>query len=150
MTDCVTCQLVERRDAGDSPLWDSILRTHEWDVVHAFGVAVEGWLVLVPRRHITSVADLTDDEAATLGPMLRRVSTALQEVMGCEKTYVVQFAEHPNHPHVHFHVIARAPDLAPEHRGPGIFQLMSASGAEPVSEGRMNEIAAAVHRALAA
>lgn len=83
-----------------------------------------------------------------MGPLIKRLSTALQSVMGCEKTYVVQFAEHPNHPHVHFHVIARDPDLAPEHRGPGIFQLMSANGAPPAGEERMNEIAREVLRSV--
>ena len=52
--------LVARRDAGEAPLWDVIVRTPGWDVVHAFGTAIEGWVVLVVRRHIIAVADLTN------------------------------------------------------------------------------------------
>jgi diadenosine tetraphosphate (Ap4A) HIT family hydrolase len=149
MSDCHTCDLSARRAAGAAPPWDNIVRTPTWDVAHAFGTDVEGWLVLVVRRHITSVADLTDAEAAELGPLIKRVSAALQEVVGCEKTYVVQFAEHPNHPHVHVHVIARPVDLAAEHRGPRIFAGRSGlPDEECVPEPRMNEIAAAVRSRL--
>ena len=94
MSTCVTCGLTARRDRGEAPLWDSIRRTPSWDVVHAFGTSVEGWLVLVARRHITSVADMSDDEAETLGRLIREVSRSIQVVLGCDKTYVVQFAEH--------------------------------------------------------
>ena len=62
-----------RRDAGDVPPWDMILRTTGWDVVHAYGTALEGWLVLATRRHITAVADMDDMEARELGPLVQRV-----------------------------------------------------------------------------
>jgi diadenosine tetraphosphate (Ap4A) HIT family hydrolase len=85
--------LVARRDAGHAPPWDLIVRTPNWDIVHADGTSVEGWTVLVARRHLTAVADLTDAEAAELGPLIKHVSRALHETVGCVKTYVVQFAE---------------------------------------------------------
>jgi diadenosine tetraphosphate (Ap4A) HIT family hydrolase len=62
-------------------------------------------------------------------------------VLDCEKTYLVQFAEHPNHPHVHVHVIARARDLPAGQRGPGIFTSMANSTEHHVSAERMDEIA---------
>ena len=142
MSSCVTCELIARRDRGEAPVWDSIRRTPGWDIVHAFGTSVEGWLVLVARRHITTVTDMSDDEANTLGPLIREVSRSLQVVLGCDKTYVVQFAEHPDHPHVHVHVIARARDLPIEHRGPGVFALMGCPAEQAVDAERMNEIAA--------
>ena len=147
MGDCTTCELVARRDAGEAPPWDRIRRTPNWDVVHAYGTSLEGRMVLVVRRHITTVADLTDDEAAELGPLIRGVSRALQAVTGCPKTYVVQFAEAADHPHVHVHVIPRAAELPLEHRGPGVFAHLGATdGAVP--EARMNQIAAAMDQEL--
>ena len=119
MTGCRTCSLSALHDAGKLPPWDSIVRTPGWDIVHAFGTSVAGWTVLVARRHITAVADMTDAEALELGPLIKNVSRALHRTMGCRKTYVVQFAEHPNHPHVHVHVIPRANDLPEELLGPG-------------------------------
>lgn len=148
MPDCVTCHLVARRDAGEAPPWDTIRRTDLWDVVHAFGTAVEGWLVLVVRTHRTAVADLSDDEAAELGPLIRDVSRAVQEAVDCDKTYVVQFAEHPQHPHVHVHIIPRARDLPDEHQGPRVFSLLGAPDEEAVPAERMDEIAGLVAAAL--
>jgi diadenosine tetraphosphate (Ap4A) HIT family hydrolase len=148
MTSCTTCALVHRRDAGEAPPWDQIRRTPYWDVVHAYGTAVEGWLVLVVRRHVTAMADLTDDEAAELGPLITSASRALHATVGCAKTYVAQFAEHPDHPHVHVHVVPRAADLPAESRGPRVFGGLGVPEDQQVPEERRNEIAAALRRHL--
>lgn len=148
MGECLTCDWTARRDAGDAPPWDSIARTPGWDVVHATGTAVEGWLVLVARRHVAAVADLTDGEAAELGPLLTGVSRALHDVTGCQKTYVVQFAEHPRHRHVHVHLIPRAHDLPDDQRGPGIFSRLGVADDEVVPEARRDEIAVGVRARL--
>jgi diadenosine tetraphosphate (Ap4A) HIT family hydrolase len=144
----VTCELIARRDAGEAPFWDRIVRTPRWDVVHAIGAAVEAWTVLVLRRHITAVAEMTDEEAAELGPLIKDVSSAIQHVVDCDKTYVVQFAEHPQHPHVHVHVIPRARDLPDERQGPRIFNLLGVPEDQCVAEQRMNEIAEGLAREL--
>jgi diadenosine tetraphosphate (Ap4A) HIT family hydrolase len=149
MVECKTCELVERRDAGDAPPWDAIMRTPWWDVVHAYGTAIEGWTVLVVRRHITAVADLTDDEAAELGPLIKEVSRAIQAAVDCDKTYVVQFAEHLDHPHVHVHVIPRARDLPDDRRGPRIFSMLGVADHDCVPEARMNELAVELRHRLA-
>jgi len=148
VTACRTCELIDRRDAGEAPAWDCILRSSQWDVVHAYGTSIEGWMVLVVRRHITAVAELTDEEARDMGPLIKRVSRALQDVVGCAKTYVAQFAEHPLHPHVHVHVIPSSPDQADELRGPGVFNALGVPEDQCVREDRMNEIADAVLRHL--
>ncbi len=149
MDGCRTCELVARRDAGGAPPWDAILRTSAWDVVHAYGTALEGWLVLATRRHITAVADMDGTEAGELGPLVQRVSRALQEELGCTKTYVAQFAEDPRHPHVHFHVIPRRADQPAEWKGPRIFSQLGVAEELCVPESRMNEIARAVAVRLA-
>lgn len=147
---CHTCELTRRRDAGDCPEWDVIQRTRSWDVVHAYDTAVEGWLVLVLRRHIETIADLTAAEADDLGPLIRQTSRALHEVTGCAKTYVVQFAEHPMHPHVHVHVIPRAPDHPEGRRGPRVFDLLGVPEHERVTDDQMTVIARQLREALAA
>jgi diadenosine tetraphosphate (Ap4A) HIT family hydrolase len=149
MNDCKTCQLIAKRDSGDAPLWDSIYRTAYWDLVHSYNTALPGWLVLVARRHIATIAELTPDEAVELGRLLPIVSQALQEVVGCQKTYAVQFAEHPEHPHVHVHVIPVTADLPAEKRGPGVFGYLGVAEEERISETAMNEIATGVRKALA-
>jgi len=146
---CLTCALVSRRDRDGAPPWDRIARTEHWDVVHAFGTSLPGWLVLVVRRHVTSVADLTDGEAGQLGVLVRDVSAAVQAAVDCDKTYVVQFAEHPDHPHVHVHVIPRSRDLPDDRRGPGIFGFLGVGAEDAVPEEVMDEIAERVAADLA-
>ncbi|MCB0076211.1 MAG: hypothetical protein KDD73_02235 [Anaerolineales bacterium] len=141
MRNCYTCQLVARRDAGEAPLWDAIVRTAHWDLAHAYDSSLLGWLVLVSRQHRGAVHELTAAEATELGPLLHRASQALQAATGCVKTYVMQFAEAADHPHVHFHIVPRLADLPDDRRGPHIFGYLGAPESERVSDGQMNEIA---------
>jgi diadenosine tetraphosphate (Ap4A) HIT family hydrolase len=60
MPDCYTCQLVAQRDTGKAPLWENIYRTQHGDVVHSYNPALLGWTVLVTRRHITAIDDMTE------------------------------------------------------------------------------------------
>ncbi|HZM41379.1 MAG TPA: HIT domain-containing protein [Acidimicrobiales bacterium] len=144
MAGCKTCELLARRDRGEAPDWDAIVRTEAWDVVHCNDTSLLGWIVLVVRRHVAAVADLTDGEAAALGPLVRDVSRALHDICGSEKTYVVQFAEHPDHRHVHVHVIPRSPDLVDERQGPRVFGFLGVPETERVSEEDMNAVAASL------
>jgi diadenosine tetraphosphate (Ap4A) HIT family hydrolase len=145
---CKTCELTARRDAGMAPLWDCIYRTRFWDIVHSYNTALPGWLVLVARRHIEAIDELTDEEAVELGILLRRVSLALKEVTGCLKTYVIQFAEMAEHPHVHFHIIPRMANQPEERRSTKIFGYLGVPEEERVSEDTMNEIATKVQKIL--
>jgi diadenosine tetraphosphate (Ap4A) HIT family hydrolase len=118
-----------------------MLRTPGWDVVQAYGTSLEGWTVLALRRHVATLAEMTSEEANELGPLVRLVSRALVEVVGCTKTYVAQFAEDPLHRHVHFHVIPVPVDLPEELRGPRVFALAGVPEERCVPEERRNEIA---------
>ena len=104
--------------------------------------------MLITRRHLESMADLTDAEAASLGPLVRNVSSALQRAVGCEKTYVVQFSESEGG-HVHVHVVARMPDLPNEARGPGIFRYLGRPVAERVPEAERDQLAHELRSLLA-
>ena len=145
---CQTCELVARRDRGEAPPWDAIYRSQYWDVVHSFNTSLPGWLVLVARRHIAAVDEMRDEEAVELGRLIQRVSLALKEATGCVKTYVVQFAESPDHPHVHFHIVPRMADQPEDHTGPNVFRYLGAADEERVGEERMNELAAQLRRIL--
>jgi diadenosine tetraphosphate (Ap4A) HIT family hydrolase len=136
--DCYAC--AREAEFGTLPPREHVAADVHWRAAHAFGCALEGWLVLIPRRHITSVSELSEAEAQSLGTWQVRLSQALHQVLGCQKTYIAQFAEAEGFSHVHFHVVPRPPDLPKELRGPGIFQLMQ-TGHPPVTEQRMDEIA---------
>jgi diadenosine tetraphosphate (Ap4A) HIT family hydrolase len=121
-TGCVSCRLAAQGSA--LPIRERIYADGLWRVAHAFNGALPGWLVLLPQRHVTSLEELTADEAALLGPLLRRLSIALHAVVGCEKTYVMQFAEAEGFSHVHFHVVPRMAGWPREHKGPRVFHFL--------------------------
>ena len=150
MKSCKTCELIARRNAGDAPLWDSIYRTLYWDVAHSYDTALPGWLVLVARRHITAVDELTDTEAIELGQLIHRTSVALKEVTGCVKTYVIQFTEREDHPHVHFHIIPRMADQPKNRHTTQIFGYLGVPEEERVDQETMNAIAVKVQKRLQA
>lgn len=149
MQTCMTCALLRDRDGGARPLWDSIYRTPLWDVVHAYNTALPGWLVLVARRHVEAVAELSPDESSELGRLIGATSQALHAAVGCRKTYVVQFAEAAEHPHVHVHIVPRMPDQPDDRRGPLIFGYLGVPEHERVPERVMDRIAAEVRSFLA-
>jgi diadenosine tetraphosphate (Ap4A) HIT family hydrolase len=145
---CKTCEMVAARDAGTAPPWDCIYRTDSWDVAHAYDTSLPGWLVLVARRHMAAIHEMTAEEAQELGPLIRKVSIALQAATGCLKTYVIQFAEAAEHPHVHFHIVPRMADQPAERRSTQIFRYLGVPEEERVSEETMNRIADQVRDSL--
>lgn len=144
--ECYSC--VQDAVFDDLRVWERIAADEHWRVAHAFGTSLPGWLVLMPRRHVTSIADLTDAEAAGLGLWQVRISRALHEVTGCEKAYMAQFAEGEGFSHVHFHMMPRMSDLAAEFRGPRVFGLMGGGGDDAVPAERMDELARALAQVL--
>ena len=107
----------------------------------------DGWL-LVARQHIEAIDELTEDEAIELGLLTRRVSLAMKDVTGCQKTYVMQFAEAEGHSHVHFHIVPRMADQPEDRRSTKIFGYLGVAENERVSEDAMNEIAEKILAAL--
>lgn len=119
-----------------------------WRVAHSFNSMLPGWLVLVPRRHVTTLAELSDDEAATLGTWQVRLSRALHEETGCVKTYVMQFSEQEGFGHLHFHIVPRMPDIPDDRRGPAVFGYLARPPALGIDEQDRDDLAAALSARL--
>jgi hypothetical protein len=83
-TACLACDNNARFDS--LPPRERIAADPYWRVAHAFGTGLPDWPVLHPRRHVTTIAELTDAEAAILGQWQVRLSLALHAVTGCAKT----------------------------------------------------------------
>ena len=150
MAECHTCELTARRDKGEAPLWDNIFRTQYWDLVHSYNTSLPGWLVLVARRHLAAIDEMSAAESAELGVLLQQVSASLKQVTGCQKTYVMQFAEHPQHPHVHFHVVPRLNEQPETHRGPRVMKYLQVTEDEYVTEDVINALSEQIRQALLA
>lgn len=148
MPECLSCQLIRKRDEGASPSWDNMYRSDYWDVVHAYNTSYLGWLVLVARRHFEALDAMTVAEAADLGALIREVSLALKRHTGCQKTYVMQFAESADHPHVHFHIVPRMPEQAPDDIAYRVMRRLGVPLTERCEESEMNALALAIRGEL--
>jgi len=139
---CYSCQLTGR---GDLPPRDRIYADGRWQVTHAFDSALLGWLVLFPVRHLSSLSELTDDEAAGLGILQKRLSQALIDTLGCVKTYAILLAEAEGFAHLHFHIVPRHADIPAGLRGPRVFGYLGRPDSERVSDEDMDALAQRLH-----
>jgi diadenosine tetraphosphate (Ap4A) HIT family hydrolase len=145
-SECYACG--KEAQFGELPPRECLAFDRHWRVAHDFNTTVPGWLVLLTRRQVTAVHDLTDAEATALGVWQVELSRALRTVTGCLKTYVVQFAEAEGFAHVHFHIVPRMPDLPPEHRGPAVFGLLRRPQEERVTPAQADHMAHALRAQL--
>ena len=88
-----------------------------------------GWLVLKPVRHVESFAELTPEEASAFGPLTRRITMAMTEVIRPAKIYLSMYMEAANSAHLHVHLIPRMDDTPLDRRGPKIFEYVRESNA---------------------
>ena len=64
-----------------------------------------GHLLVVPKRHVAGLADLSDEEAQAVGLYTSRAAKALLATVDIEHIYTLVMGDHV--PHVHVHVIGR-------------------------------------------
>jgi diadenosine tetraphosphate (Ap4A) HIT family hydrolase len=89
-----------------------------WLVEHCVGPLGVGALIVKPRRHVTRVADLTEDEAPALGPLLVRATQVVTELTDPEQSYVTLWSHAGGVPvHIHFVVQPITADLIESHGG---------------------------------
>jgi diadenosine tetraphosphate (Ap4A) HIT family hydrolase len=119
-------------------LWEDDL----WRLSAVLQGPVPGFAHLEPKRHIPFVTDLDGAEAATFGPVLARVTAALRDAAGAEKTYVYVFGDRV--PHLHLN-LAPHRDRDALRGGPGLLE----QGAEPAPAETHEQVAAAARDVLA-
>jgi diadenosine tetraphosphate (Ap4A) HIT family hydrolase len=95
-----------------------------WMVEHAYPCQYKGWLVIVAKRHITSIHELKHEEFQEYTIILERAVKLLSKEISCEKVYNMTFGEMPGFTHLHYHAVAVPHDLAPELRGAKIFAFL--------------------------
>ena len=133
------CYSCEHNAATNPPTREAAVVTAYWRVAHAFNSSLPGWLVILPRRHVTALDELDDPELVELGLLQGRVSTALRQVVGCTKTFSALFAEAEGFAHLHVHLVPRMPDQPVDRRGPAVFGYLADD--DRVSDDEMDRIA---------
>jgi ATP adenylyltransferase len=129
---CLGCDLL----AGRRPLPGGVVHeSASWVVNHAVGPMNLGTLIVGPREHITAVADLDDNAAAELGPLLRATARVVGELCRPEQTYVCLWSHGAGtRKHLHFAVQPVTAALVAQYGGLRAEQLqaqMMTSGGEP-------------------
>jgi len=99
-----------------------IFRDDLWACEICPGFEVPGWIVFRSRRHVIGWPGLSREQQATVGRRIADVVSALSEVTGAEKTYVLTFGE--ANPHFHALVASRGEDVPVESRVGGIYNLL--------------------------
>lgn len=103
MEGCFSCDVLR---GTVTPPGGMIYEETYWAVSHGTNpIALPGWLILAPRRHCEHIAELTADEMAAFGPLLRQTSRALTQVVQPAKIHVYSMGEVVKH--VHFYVLPR-------------------------------------------
>ena len=110
--DCHVCDL--RVNApGESLIYADDL----WTV--AVGFDVPGWFMVMLNRHSDEwFMGLSDQEAATLGPLMRSLGTAAVADADAERVYLMGFGEQWSH--FHFMVMSRVASVSKEFRSAGL------------------------------
>jgi len=74
-----------------------------WVVEHCVGPLHVGTLLVKPKRHVTRVSDLLEDEAAELGPLLRRSAAVVDDLLAPDQVYVCLWSHAGGVPgHIHY------------------------------------------------
>ncbi len=130
------------------PICENILEDDYWRVCHAFNTSLPGWLIIGALRHVETLAELTTEEATSLGEIIRKTSKALQHVTGAVKIYSIMFAEKAQFSHVHFHIVPRHIHTPEDRRGTNIFQYLNVPDEEIVSLEQRNELAVQIRKLM--
>ena len=104
--DCIACQILIGKITAPGGI---IAETPHWVADHCIGAHGLGAIVVKSRAHRENFWDLTPQEAATLGGFLKKITQAMQQVLGAERIYISSWVDQPPY-HVHFLLQPRYPD----------------------------------------
>ena len=107
---CVSCEIVAGKQVEPGGV---IYQNEHWHVgtIGSQPVVWPGFLIVKLKRHCEPLAELTPQEAASLGPVIQSTCAALTEVLQPAKVYVCSFGDGVKH--VHFWVLPRPSTMRP-------------------------------------
>jgi diadenosine tetraphosphate (Ap4A) HIT family hydrolase len=144
---CFACDLA----AGRVPLPGGLIHeTPYWLVEYCVGPLGVGTLIVKPKRHVVHVADLDEDEAVELGPLLQRTAAVVSDQTCPDQVYVCFWSHKGGVPvHIHFVVQPVTKEQRDRHGGGARLQAaMFAANALP-PKGQVEDFAERARAAFA-
>lgn len=117
---CLSLQGIQRISPG--PI---IYEGRLWVVEHAYPTSLKGWLVIVLRRHVEALHDLSREEFEELADIQYRLAQVMRTMTIIEKEYMMCYAESEHFHHIHVHFVAKPKDLPQDAIGPRIFGCLN-------------------------
>lgn len=103
MPDCPLCLSI---GTSGSPQGEELARRRHWRVrSHPSPSPLAGWVILDLLRHAEGIDALLPEEASELALLLVDAAAAAKAATGCERVYLLAFAEAV--PHLHLHLAPR-------------------------------------------
>lgn len=120
---CLTClNLSGERRISPGPF---IYEGNGWVVDHAYPTTHLGWLVILPKRHVEALHELTREEFLELAEIEYRLVQVMGTDPSVQKEYMMCFAEGEGFHHVHIHVVPKPANLPVHLKGPRVFALLT-------------------------
>jgi len=132
---CLSISGEERISPGET-----IFAGRYWLVEHAYPSGLEGWLVIVLKRHCEKLHQLSSDEWLELSTLQQRCCKVLKTVFKSSKEYTMCFAEGQGFKHIHFHVVPKHSGFDKENSGAKAFNYLKMPQSRWVSKPRVREI----------
>jgi diadenosine tetraphosphate (Ap4A) HIT family hydrolase len=106
---CISCDIL----AGTLTVPGGVIYENEyWHVDSVMSpVCWRGFLLVKLKRHCEQLAELTQEEADTLGPVIQATCSVLADVLKPAKVYICSFGDGIKH--IHFWVLPRHPNMRP-------------------------------------
>ena len=119
---CFTCQsLSGEKRISPGP---AIHEGNFWLVEHAYPCQLKGWLVLVLKRHVEALHELSQEEFRELANLQHKLARLLHDELDCEKEYSICLAETEHFHHIHFHLVPKPKNLPDELKATRIFAML--------------------------
>lgn len=120
------CKICAEHAGGHSY---KIYEDENWLVRHSNETNILGYCIIDAQRHFLDLSFAREDELASYGKILGRVTAAIRSVIDCERVYTFSLAEAV--PHFHVHVIPRTAELTKKYCGRGIMSYPLSPAADP-------------------
>jgi diadenosine tetraphosphate (Ap4A) HIT family hydrolase len=145
--ECWTC----KSNSGEKRIspGPTIFEGEYWFVEHAYPVKTIGWIVIVLKRHVEALHELTEEEFAELAQIQAKLIPLLHKELRCEKEYISCYAEMEHFHHIHFHVFAKPFNLPEELKGGKSFGLLKTAPEGAISSDKVITFCEALKNKLA-